>query len=417
MQKVRLRVVLPAILGGALLLGALLGGGEMAYLLMRSPDRAFREQWDSNTAATAPAVYPAIQADPVLRQLMVDKSAAAFAQGGWPAAKTIFHLIVNARITAFAGDDTILACQAAWRDVYAALQPTPRLCDQFAVGGADALPKTVAVAEIAHANQACNAAIADGGQRRLGLAPPDGMSAAEYSAAWLRAMDDPKPLTTRQRSVMNDGLPADDPDYCTTRVAFADNIAALPRAEAARFARDVYANQGSGGFDYTPPAPSLPAGEPPADFTCAPAGTRFVLTMEATATGLPIVWESLGQKGWDCRIRSTVSGEHSIWNWTANDDQANTLRQLWPLQVGKRAGSRRVVSYGPYWLPWGTVNAYAIEETTNDKAGAPWYRSTVYWAPSLGFEIGRHMQVLHGAWPDDAGPDFQTVAMLPPGSS
>jgi hypothetical protein len=194
-------------------------------------------------------------------------------------------------------------------------------------------------------------------------------------------------------------------------------IAALPRAEAARFARHEYANQGSGGFDYMPPAPPLPAGEPPADFTCAPAGTRFVLTMEATATGLPIVWESLGQKGWDCRIRSTVSGEHSIWNWTANDDQANTLRQLWPLQVGKRAGSRRVVSYGPYWLPWGTVNAYAIEETTNDKAGAPWYRSTVYWAPSLGFEIGRHMQVLHGAWPDDAGPDFQTVAMLPPAAA
>jgi hypothetical protein len=105
------------------------------------------------------------------------------------------------------------------------------------------------------------------------------------------------------------------------------------------------------------------------------------------------------------------------------------MRLLWPLRVGKTAtcicgapggnpGRRyKVAGFGPYWLPFGTVQAYAIEQRVSGADGATDYKLTKYWAPSLGFLIGQRTEVFRGKWPQGVLPDWQAIAMQPPSPS
>jgi hypothetical protein len=341
MQPVRLRIILPPILGGVLVIG----GGSAAYLHFRTPARAFRDQWDANIAATAPAVYPAMQADPVLRQFLLDKSEAAFERGGWHAANKVFYDIVGARITAFAGDRATLECAKGWRNVYQALQATPKLCRQMDELGPKSLPHGTAANALKQEEAACEAAIEDGGQQRLLPNPPSHMIPDEQTATYNRTLDAPAPLTPAERAALDDSAPADDAAYCSAIVKHDDNIASMPLPTAARYLRALYASQDDGKFEYTPPGAPLYVGDPPADFTCAAAGTRFILSMESTADGKPVTWESLGRKGWDCQIRSSLTGVHGLWTSDSRDEY-NALRLLWPLKNGKTAGAFRITGYG-----------------------------------------------------------------------
>ncbi|HTZ70144.1 MAG TPA: hypothetical protein VMB71_05780 [Acetobacteraceae bacterium] len=426
MARVRLRVVLPAIAVGLIAIMS----ANAAYLVWRTPYRAFVEDWDSNVARTQPAIWPAIQADPVLHRLMIEKTAAAFQRAGWTGAKAVFFRIVASRIQANAGDAATLACDAAWRNVYRALLPDPASCAIVARGSDDVSSK-LAGAEIAHAHAVCNRAIEDGAVRRLSPDPPGQMTDQEYYDTYTAAMNGPRPLTPAEQTSLRDIAPADAAALCTGQIAHGDNVAALPAAQAARYLRHEYASEDQGGFDYAGPAPAEFAGDPPSDYRCAAAGTRFTLSMEASRDGEPIVWESLGRTGWDCRLRSSLSGVRGLWGsdaeppWALTDGNDSTIRLLWPLKVGKTVTCAchpgfltafRITGYDRYWLPWASPYAYAIEEKISTLAGVPQYASTRYWAPELGFVIGQHTIVWHGAWPN-AAPDWQLVAMSAPGST
>jgi hypothetical protein len=74
----------------------------------------------------------------------------------------------------------------------------------------------------------------------------------------------------------------------------------------------------------------------------------------------------------------------------------------------------KVISNDQYWLPFGWVQAYAIENNISDPDGAPLYSITKYWSPALGFLIGQRTVVTKGPWPQEVAPDWQLVAIDPP---
>ncbi len=418
MPRVRVRVVVPAALAGIVAIV----GARVLILLPRPAATAFVDDWDRNTAATASAAFRAVQADPALHRLAIEKTAAAYRQGGWPAASQVFFRIIDSRVNAYAGDEAALACHAAWQAVFRALRPAPHLCRQAIEHGTEDLPAGVARAEIGRKEAACDAMTSDGGERRLAIDPPHRMSTQQFNAAFAHALDGPKPLTGAERRAVSDSAAvgvAGDAALCSGRVAQGDNIAALPPAQAASYVRASYAVKPDD-FVYLRPDTTEGQNGPPPDLHCAAAGTRFTLSMEARANGRPVVWESLGQRGWDCRLRSSLSGEHGLFMWDNDYAPANAMRQLWPLAVGKTAhchctfggtNDYRVSGVSRYWLPWGRVESYAIDETTNAADGEPLYTVTRYWAPSLGFFVGYRTVSMQGTWPDGGEPDWQLVAV------
>jgi hypothetical protein len=179
-------------------------------------------------------------------------------------------------------------------------------------------------------------------------------------------------------------------------------------------------------IDMKPPQPA----PPPNDVLhCAADGTRFVLN-NFLQNGRPNSWTSLGRHGFDCGVLSAATGKRGVFR-TLNDDLSearipNPLRALWPLAVGKSvsvtyipvdgdADTERfsVASLARYWLPWGNVEAYAINREI--WLGSYHYMVIDYWAPSLGFTIGRRSYSISGGMPDYEGQDYQIVAMVPPG--
>ena len=178
-----------------------------------------------------------------------------------------------------------------------------------------------------------------------------------------------------------------------------------------------------GDFLYLPhPISPLTQGPPP-DLHCAAPGTIFTLSQEDSTTGRPITWDSLGQSGWDCRIKSSLSGEQDVFASAAGTSASDILHLLWPLQIGKTAFCHcvygkttdlAVTARGQFWLPWGYVDAFSIEETERDADGLPAYTITRYWSPALGTLIGRKTVVLRGRWPQDDDPDWQLIAMEQP---
>jgi hypothetical protein len=418
MARARLKIIVPAVLGGTLAIV----GVFAADVALRSPARAYADDFDANLAATTPAVLAVARADPPLYRLLLEKSQAAFAQGGWPAARQVFHKIVDARIDAFAGDTTVLGCQAAWHDVYKALQPTPHLCRQLVLEGDWRLPAGIADAARAQRESACDRMTVDGGRGRLAVDHPPQMTRTAADATFSRALNGPKSLTEAQKRALNDpeGVAAsDDATLCSAEQVFDENIEALPTAEAAAYERSLYANE-EGDFLYLPhPISPLVQGPPP-DLHCATPGTRFTLSLEDRTTGRPITWDSLGQSGWDCRVRSSATGEQGLFAGEAYASAGDILHLLWPLEIGKTAFCHcvygkttdlAVTGQTQIWLPWGYVDAVSIEETEREGDGQPAYTITRYWAPSLGMLIGRKTVVLRGRWPQGVGPDWQLVAM------
>jgi hypothetical protein len=418
MLFVRLLLFVAGIVVGTFLL---CGGGYVAYLVLRSPAAAYTDDFDTNLARSQPVLWPAIQADPILRKLVFDKTKAAYLRGGWPAASVVFYQIVHSRMQAFASDDATLACHQAWQDVFRALRPTPHACRLLQTGGTSALPPGLAASQIAHASSVCNAAAVDGARLHQYSGGPQPATDEEQRAIAATAMDKPNPLPDNERSARNGGGPADDALLCQAAIDFEDNIAALPASVAARYMRYSYAVEDRGDFIYVPPASPLAPGDPPAEFHCPATGTNFTLSMYGQ-NGRPITWRSLGQAGWDCVLQSSATGRRGLWT-DLDDDSANELRLLWPVQLGKTANCRcegentsvlKVISNDQYWLPFGWVQAYAIENNISDPDGAPLYSITKYWSPALGFLIGQRTVVTKGPWPQEVAPDWQLVAIDPP---
>jgi hypothetical protein len=145
--------------------------------------------------------------------------------------------------------------------------------------------------------------------------------------------------------------------------------------------------------------------------------------MEGSSDGLPITWTSLGQHGWDCRMRSSATGERDL----MGTGRRNPLRQLWPLAPGRGVGPVdtvepdgtqartmfRIAGVARYWLPWRSVDAVALDEEVSE-GGTLAYVVTHYWSPDLGWKIGQRSRAVHGSLPNYLAPDWQVIAEATP---
>ena len=412
----RLRVVLAvAVFCIAIVAGGI--GARARYLAWRTPAHEYARNFDANLAASEPRIWPAVNADPNLRQLMLERTQAAFLRGGWPASSTVFWHIVHARMSAFGGDDATLACHAAWQDIRRLALSDPHACRLLESKGANAVTGPLAATEIDRATRLCNDAAVEGGELRSLPNPPARATWAEHLKLESLTMTSPRPLPADEVAALTRPQDADDATLCRARIDQGDNLAAQRIDVAARDLRFEYASEENTGFDPHPVATVPAIDVPPADLTCAPAGVMFTLSMYG-GNGRPITWTSLGRRGWDCALLSSASGLRGAWS-SLKGQSNNALRLLWPLSVGKSAeysrgqdggGVFRVASYDRYWLPFGWVQAYAIEEDVSAWNGDLLYSTTKYWSPELGFVIGQRTRMVRGDWPDSVAPDWQLVA-------
>ena len=417
-KRVRRRVVIAVLCCVVAVAGGI--GARLHYLERRTPARGYAQDFDANIADTQPLLWPAVKANPVLRQLMLERTQVAFLRGGWPAASSVFARIIHARMQAFAGDDATLACHAAWQDLRRTLLPTnPHACALMETQGPKVVPRGVATAAIEREIRVCTDAAVEGGESRSLPNPPARATWAEHQKleSLTPASPRPRPLPADELAALARPQDADDASLCRARIDQGDNLAAQRSDLAARDIRFDYASEEGTGFD-PPRVATVPANvDPPANLTCAPPGMVFTLSMYG-GNGRPITWTSLGRRGWDCALRSSASGVRGTWT-NLRGESNNALRLLWPLMVGKSAeflrdhdvgGNFQVGSYDRYWLPFGWVQAYAIEEDVSAWNGDLLYSVTRYWSPELGFVIGQRTKVVRGDWPENVAPDWQVVA-------
>jgi hypothetical protein len=403
MSRPRIWVVLAGGFAGA---GALFAA-IVAYAVIRAPGGQFADTFVFNLLQSQPVIGPIVEADPSLHKLMLTKTQQGYLQGGWPAATRVFWQIADSEIAAYANDQTTLDCAAAWQKERRSLLNDPHLCRALLnrLGENPSLQP-----HLTTANTVCEAAMIDGGKRRMTRTAPDVMSDADYATYYARTS-----------SANNAAASPDDRIACQVAIEENDRLLALPPDIAARMLRTVLHNEARQKLDTQPrsPEPATTVVEtPPPDLHCAAPGTVFTLSMHA-ADGLPVTWQSLGQKGWDCQLRSSVSGERGMWVETRD----NPLQLLWPLAPGKTAKTSfvrpggedwattwRVSEEANYWVPWGRAHAFAIEADVRGGDGSH-YTFTSYWSPELGFQIGHRSQSIEGDMPQGMAPDWQAIAM------
>lgn len=389
----------------ALLLGF---HGWLNFVL--TPEQRFQFYFDITSARVAPLVADIMGRDPALHAAMLRESKAAYDRGGWSAASARFQQLRYELIQVYADDGPTIACAAARAAATRSLLNRPASCRAFMAG--DNSDGAAMDAERS-VGAACDDALQNAERRRQAGAKLSVMPADAYRAAVLKTFASPDPLSTEERTAFL-STSADDRLYCRAVVKLEENALAQPPEQAARFLRSGLVKQAPDiSLDSV-----LPVTAPPDSLHCAAAGTVFTLSMEESKDGKPITWQSLGQDGWDCRLKSSATGERPLWG----DARSNPLRLLWPLEVGKSADVPGPFSDGPmsamrvrvasldrYWLPIGWVQAYAIEETAMEGGGV-WYVLTRYWSPKLGFQIGQKLVVQAGPRPDWVAPDWQIIA-------
>jgi len=377
------------------------------YVAMWSQGQSYAATFDRNLTQSQPTLAPIVLGDPTLRDLMLTQTQLAFEQGGWDQASTAFHQVVRSELTVYASDAEILACDQAWRDVRRSFLGRPELCRAYKLG----LFQTPGFAEATRpAVAACERAAVDGGRRRLTAIQPETMTSARYNKLYDRALLDPAPLTQAESDAL------DDPDaalHCQAATKLDDNLAALPPQTRALMVRTNYRTERD---RVALPRAATAHADPPPDLRCPPAGTQLTLSMQAN--GLPVQWQVRGQQGLDCNYFSSVSGNRVLW-YTMG---INPLKAMWPIEVGKATrypgktaaglsvvNTVRVSAKAEYWLAWGRVEAFTIDEEV--EAADTHYVISHYWSPALGFLIGERSRVIKGALPSSVAPDWQLVSV------
>lgn len=382
--------------------------GVYAYIYFPEPISSFDRSFDFNIKQSQPLIGSIVEAEPTLRSLFLRRTSVAYTQGGWPAATQVFDELTNSEINAYAGDRETLDCSAAWHSVLISLRPTPKLCRDFLNGR---LGDPAMRAAMVPAQAACKAMTIDGGHRRRTQSRPDVLDDAAFGATYALTL---AALTPVEKAALA-APSSDDATYCQAGIRRSEAALRLTPDVAARYARTKFHESGliAAGEPSSPELPTL---------HCAAPGTLFTLSMQGQ-DGLPIIWESLGQSGWDCRIRSSASGERGLWG----DDRTNPLRLMGDLAVGKttrtteiandgteRSVTWRVTGFESFWLALGRVSAYTLEKDVIEGENRH-YVVTHYWSPELGFDIGQHSVAKQGSLPDWIAPNWQLINMKAPG--
>ena len=417
-----------AIVAGAaigLLVFATFAACVLAYLRLHFPYAAYKSDFDRYVLRQFPGLSGVLRANSVLRQEIEAKQHLAFDHSGRTTANVMFWNIVDSRLISAAGDDAVRACGNAYMDLYRALAGNPHLCRELAVGQLSRIDNGPGAAELGHANDRCDAAMEDGARHQA--ARPPYLYGDAYDTAVSRLMAGPVAFTDADRAAYADPDSASDAAACAEEIKFLSNEAKLSPVEYAGLIRAVYVARSN--FAVLDAQPQThPTRED--DLHCAAPGTRFVLTT-FLQNGRPNVWTSLGRHGFDCALESAAVGKRGLFGTLYSDlsesTSPNPLRLLWPLEVGRSVSLTYVPVDGPperqldrvasrkrYWMPWGDVEAFELEQEV--WRASDHYVVTYYWAPALGFTIGRGTRAISGRVPEEIGHDydFQVVAVVPP---
>jgi hypothetical protein len=427
-REPRVRVIAVGVVAG-LLAGTAMAVGAWGYMHAYGFYADYKSDFDRNVQLHSPRLAGVLQANRALRLEIENKQRLAFHYGA-PTASGMFWTIVASRLLAAAGDPAIRACQAAYTDVFRASAAHPHLCRQLVRAEIPLKDTGLSVSDVARADMACDLAYQDGAQRQS--APPPYLYGDAWYAAVARAQSGPVAFSTEDRAAMADPAMADpaaasDAAICAEGLKFNENVDAMISPDGASLMRSTYAAAGEYAvIDMRPPEASPPSDDA---LHCAAQGTRFVLN-NFLQDGRPNEWTSLGRHGFDCAVVSPGSGAHGVFR-TINEDLSvahvpNLFRAVWPLVVGKSVSLTyipvrgdpkeeqfSVASFSRFWLPWGSVDAFALDREIWQ--GHYHYVVIEYWAPSLGFTIGRRTYAISGGIPDYEGQDYQVVAIIPPG--
>ena len=222
-------------------MGAICVAAWLVYGFLSGPS-AFEATFDDNLAKYPLAASMASQ-DSSLREILLRRTEAAFARGGWVAANKALRISLAAEVEVYADDAHINAISHAELALLRALESKPLACRAFLFAGGMADELLQAKPDDQLVWFAHQAALKNGFERRLsgiGGTKPDAKDTAEVMQFLGRgpiAALTPAELTARANYL--DG----DPQLtCSAAIKEAQNLAAMDAADAARLRRILMAN-------------------------------------------------------------------------------------------------------------------------------------------------------------------------------
>jgi hypothetical protein len=227
--------------GLLLSLGAICAAAWLVYGFLSGPS-AFEATFDDNLARYPLAASMASQ-DSGLREILLRRTEAAFAQGGWGAANKALRISLAAEVEVYADDAHINAIIRSELALLRALESKPLACRAylFAGGMADELLQAKPddhLLWLAH-----QAALKNGFERRLsgiGGTKPDATDTAEVMQFLGRGPV--AALTPAELAAQADYLDGDPHLACSAAIKEKQNLAAMDAADAARVRRILMGN-------------------------------------------------------------------------------------------------------------------------------------------------------------------------------
>jgi hypothetical protein len=203
---------------------------------------AFEKTFDDNLAGYPFAASMASQ-DPSLREILLRRTEAAFAGGGWVAANKALRISLATEVEVYADDEHINAISRAELALLRDLENKPLACKTFLFAGGMADELLQAKPDDMLAWFAHRAALKDGFERRMkgiGWTRPDDREIADV----MRNLDRGPiaPLTAAELTATANYLDGDPDLVCSAAIKEHRNLMAMDDADAARVRRILMAN-------------------------------------------------------------------------------------------------------------------------------------------------------------------------------
>jgi len=222
-------------------LAAICVAAWLAYGFLLGPSE-FEATFDDNLAKY-PLVASMASQDSSLRDILLRRTEAAFARGGWIAANKALNISLAAEVEAYADDEHINAITRAELALLRALESKPLACRAFLYVGGMADELLQAKPDDRLAWFAHQAALKNGFERRLsGIGGPkyDAKDAAQ--AKRFLGRGPVAELTPAELTAKADYLDGDPQLACSAAIKEAQNLTAMDAADAARIRRILMAN-------------------------------------------------------------------------------------------------------------------------------------------------------------------------------
>lgn len=368
-----------------------------------------------------PVVEKILNADPALRAEVLDKSYASFNQGGWYASSVQLFNLISARVGIYADDRHMLELLRVKAELSTRLLHHPEHCLQLWRDDLtwEEAPEAGDLYERYWAS--FYAAMANGDARRHDAAVPrfDESLYLQFGAIETKLA----PILGPDLSIaMRDLTSKPTESFCAGWTKWVEAALALPEAEGAKVMRYLLARRVRDAWARV---------HAPEGFACPSPGTRFLLTATTGHSSLRASQVAGRQAGFACEADGTLGGhtvlDGAMFPDTHGEIERAALRELWPLDVGKRseysllandgqtiAVRFRVVSYATVDVPAGSFAAFEIRREVVTRQGAAPRVLRIWWSPELHWAIAQRVERLPGD-SDEAGLDWDLAQIVPPG--